>query len=495
MNASQFKKVASANWSFIAVMFFFITHGYSENQFLVPIKGLIWLLIELIVVSIAVFALSTRIFRNNRKANIFTSFLFVIILFFGAFQDFLAGFRPLSSFARLVIFFPVIVLLIVLFFIWIKKSRRSLNRVVFFLNILLLIYIVVDVGVITTHSLFRTNNHDSALGKHGLVPCDTCAKPSVYLIILDSYFGSQGLKEYFHYDNSAFENFLTQQGFHVSKGTYSNYLFTIFSMASLLNMEYPEVGEPITPNHYGFNKATEAIRNNTVCRFFKNQGYMINNFSTFDIPGVPAGYNSGLLPDKVQLITNQTMYYRLVKYLPPFLIREHLVTKLSENIENEFIDNNEKMMQHTLSDAQVKRNAPVFTYLHLMMPHEPFVFDSTGRRTHILTKQNLTDNSFARAFLQYQVYVNKRISAFIAQLQKETAKNAVIVLMSDHGYQPAWREKNIKLGLYNLNAVYLPQKNYTGWYDGISNVNQFRVLFNTLFHQSLPMLPDSVVYK
>ena len=37
----------------------------------------------------------------------------------------------------------------------------------------------------------------------------------------------------------------------------------------------------------------------------------------------------------------------------------------------------------------------------------------------------------------------------------------------------------------NLNAIYFPEKNYSGFYDDISNVNQFRVLLNKEFEQHL----------
>jgi hypothetical protein len=93
-------------------------------------------------------------------------------------------------------------------------------------------------------------------------------------------------------------------------------------MASLLNMDYlGDVGRPVIKNHYGFNRATAALNNNAVARYFSAMKYRINNFSTFDMPGVPAGYKSGLLPDKIQLITHKTLYYRVKKYLPLFLVR------------------------------------------------------------------------------------------------------------------------------------------------------------------------------
>jgi hypothetical protein len=95
-------------------------------------------------------------------------------------------------------------------------------------------------------------------------------------------------------------------------------------------------------------------------------------------------------------------------------------------------------------------------------------------------------------FLQYEVYTNKIITDHITRLQKETAGKAVVLLMSDHGYQDAVTANKV-LPYYNLNAVYLPKRNYQAWYNGISNANQFRVLFNTLFYQQLPLLADSIV--
>lgn len=62
--------------------------------------------------------------------------------------------------------------------------------------------------------------------------------------------------------------------------------------------------------------------------------------------------------------------------------------------------------------------------------------------------------------------------------------------MSDHGYR-GLIENGKKVSAHNnFNAAYLPDKNYRLFYDSISNVNQFRVLFNTLIKTSLPLLPD-----
>jgi hypothetical protein len=496
MAAGQIRKWLTADWCFAGLILFFIVHGYSENQFLVPPGELILLLGILMAAGIVGFFLFKKIFRNGHKATVFTTLVFFIVLFFGVIQDFLAQFRFLSSLTRLTILLPVCVVLLIVFFIWIKRTKLSFKRTVFFLNTLLALYLIVDLVIITYHFISPPQNRDRELAQYALTPCDTCAKPPVYLILLDSYYGSTGLKAYFNYDNSGFENFLQAQGFKVNAATTSNYYYTLYSMASLLNMDYLHgIGSPVIKNHYGFTRATGSLRNNIVCRYFSSLGYRINNYSGFDLRNVPAGYNSDLLPDKIQLITHKTLYYRVKKYLPSFLVRTGLVKQAGEDIENEYIRNNEKMMVNALAAGRSINPIPAFTYVHLMMPHGPFVFDSLGNRTRIMQRYySLAPDSLDKMFLSYQVHTNKMMAHFITGLQKQTGGKAVILLMSDHGYQPA-REKENKLAYYNLNAVYLPSKQYEKWYDGISNVNQFRVLFNTLFQQNLPLVRDSIVSK
>src|SRR5688572_28565424 len=116
MAAGQLRKLLSADWYFGGVLLFFIVHGYSENQFLVPVVDLLLLLAVLLAAGTIVYFLFKRIFRSGRKANIFTAFIFTIILFFGVIQDFLAGFRFLSSLTRLTVLLPVCIVLLILFF-------------------------------------------------------------------------------------------------------------------------------------------------------------------------------------------------------------------------------------------------------------------------------------------------------------------------------------------------------------------------------------------
>lgn len=488
------KKFISADWCFIGVIVFFILHGYTDNENVVPFRSVLPLLAELLIAGILVFFISRLLLRNTRKANIFTSIAFIIILFFGVVQDYLMRFRMLETITRFRTFVPLCLLLIVIAFIWLKRSNKPLNKAVLFLNTLLIIYLLVDACTLVKAGFFSSKPQHTQLAKYNLSNCDTCQKPPVYLILFDSYFGSKGLKEYFHYNNARFEQELTGLGFHVVKASHSNYKYTVFSMASLLNMSFlPNVGEIAVNNHYGYNTAVSTIKSSAVCQYFIDQGYRVNNYSIFDILNIPAGYSSGQLPEKVELINSQTMYHRIQRYLPGYLYKSGLVKLTTTGIEQAFMRNVESEMEGVIDASHANDKRPAFTYLHLLIPHAPFLFDSTGSPSNYLQKRDfLPKDSLDNMFLQYEVYANKIITGFINRLKTTTGGRAVILLMSDHGYQDA-TGKNEKLPFYNLNAIYLPRGNYQGWYNGISNVNQFRVLFNTLFHQQIAILSDSIV--
>lgn len=491
MGQARLKNLLTTNWHFIGVIFFFLLHGYLEHPGLIPPGGLLLLLVVLLAAALLLFGISKWWYKSHRKAGLFTSFVMVVVLFFGVFQDWLSGFPFTAGLSRLLYFLPISFVVILLVLVLLKKTERPLHKPLLFINIVLLLYLLVDMGRL----ILQTNKPGKAgMAVKGTLVCDTCARPSIYLVLLDEYMGTDGLQSYFHYNNQSFEDSLKQEGFHIVQHPQSNYRLTIFSMASLLNMKYPaNIRQASIKDRYAYSNAVRDVRNNTVSAVLEAAGYRIANYSGFDLSQSPAQYNTGLLPDKMGLITSQTMWYRIAKYLPEFLLGKGLIPAWETRIENNYIRNNEAAMQGVLDLSGKKDTVPVFAYLHLMMPHLPFVFDSTGQRTvPFRQRKSFTTNDIDQGYLQYLVYTNRRIYAFIHQLKQQTGGKAVILLMSDHGYRGAAKKDN-HLAWTNFNAVYLPDGQYQGWYNGITNVNQFRVLFNTLFYQRLAMLKDSIV--
>jgi hypothetical protein len=476
------------DWHFLLLIIFFITHGYAENVKLVPVAELLLLLLAIIAGGLLLFWLCRKIFKSRERAAVFLTFFLAVFFFFGAFQDFFGGYKSTSFIAQLKIFFPACLVLILLVFILLKRSRGSFLRLRIFLNVLFLLYITIDVVTIGVKLLSPGTPKQIS----GLANCDTCAKPSIYFILMDEYSGTDGLKSYFNYDNTSFENFLEAQGFKVNRHALSNYVFTVFSLASTLNMEYlKDLGVQSAQNHYGYRKATAHIGDNIVTRFLRQQGYQVNNFSYFALPGAPAKFRSDYLPGKLSLITHKTMYSRVIKELMIVLASRYSISYFQEKSDAFYINNNETIMRRALEQPAA---TPSFNYLHLMMPHYPFAYDSMGRRiTPFWKRKSFTMKDVDEAYLQYLGYTNKRMEKFIAELKQRTNGNAIIILLSDHGYRTNDPKIDNKFHYQIFNAVYLPGKNYNAWYDGMSNVNEFRALFNTSFGQKLPMLKDSLI--
>jgi len=69
----------------------------------------------------------------------------------------------------------------------------------------------------------------------------------------------------------------------------------------------------------------------------------------------------------------------------------------------------------------------------------------------------------------------------------------IVVLLGDHGFRHPEIKMDRKYDFMNLNAVYFPDRNYSMFYDGISNVNEFRIIFNTYLGQHLSLIKDSSI--
>ena len=136
---------------------------------------------------------------------------------------------------------------------------------------------------------------------------------------------------------------------------------------------------------------------------------------------------------------------------------------------------------------------PKFVCVHLSLPHHPYFFDSNGNETPV---DSLTDQFTMnkKAYIEYLQYSNNKLTALIDFIKKHSSRPAVIMLLADHGFRQFVENVDKKYHFMTMNAVYFPDSNYAAFYDGMSNVNQFRVTLNTIFGQQLPLLKDSTIF-
>jgi hypothetical protein len=469
---------------------FFVLHGFTDNYDLVPVSTALFLALKYLVVAFLLARLCGLLYRNFNKANLIAFFIIAFNFFFGSIHDFLKAHFAGTFIVSYSFILPASAIFLLILIIYIKRSKSSFTVTAKYLNILFLLLIAFDTGHL---ALTIAGNKPAKQPVVALQPLsrDSCAKPDIYLIIADEYAGKDELKDIFSFDNTDFENNLTSRGFHVLEHTRSNYNWTIYSMASMLNMSYIQsLGSNILNNKDMF-LCTGLIKNNKVTDFLKKSGYGIYNYSFFDVHEHAKLIKPAFLPSREALITAQTFTSRVYKNLwfnfaSPSEIQDVL---------NRYLNNNIIVENLTRETVAQKSNIPRLVYTHLLMPHPPYHFDRNSKKVAdaFLYDDYKLDK---KLYLDYLLYTNNKLIELVDYIKINSKNPPVIILMSDHGFrQFAEKEKvDPKYHFMNINAVFLPGGNYAGFYNGMSNVNQFRVILNSQFGQHLSLLSDSTIF-
>ena len=472
-----------------AMPLFFVLHGFIENYDFVPLKDAGLLLLIYIAASLVLTALAWIVFRNVIKAAIFSVALMTLHFFFGSLHDFLKYAFPGSFISKYSFLLPFLLAIFIILFIYLKKSRKPFHRLILFLNLFLGILILFDFVLLAT----KANSRKQAVNALPdiFTPCTGCPKPDIYFILADEYAGPRALQDVFNFNDSTFISSLDKLGFQSASASTSNYNYTPFALASILNMDYLDLdGTARGKSDLAF--AYGKIKDNSVLRFLRALGYEFYNYSVFDFQGQPARTMESFLPVKTRLITAQTLLSRIDRD-----IRFNMVTRLKSKRNERIITyankkNNENLFGLTKALARSGGDKPKFVYTHLMMPHYPYYYDSAGREQPYETLregQQVNRN----AYIGYLRYTNSKLLELVTHIKQNSAKPPVIILMGDHGFRHFNTPVKKEYYFQNLLSLHLPGGKRI-LPDTVSGVNVFRILLNEQFSQQLPLLPDSMIY-
>lgn len=467
---------------------FFVEHGFIVNYDLVPVNDGLLLLGQYLATALVISLVTWRFFRSYPKSALFCAAVLGFQFFFGPAHDFLKTLLPGTFIVKYSFLVPAALIVFILAAAWLRKTKKEFLKARLYLNILLCLLILIDIVPFLLHPPRGAAAGPVTRGHFNA--CDSCRKPDIYLIIADGYPGRIELEDKFKFDNSAFEQSLVARKFHVIDSSVSNYNFTPFSVASLLNMNYLTSIRGSNSNKSDISVCYKTIRNNQAQVFFSGLGYRFYNYSIFDFNKQISRAKPTFLLRKTRPILAQTFLYRLRRDLS-----YHLVTtlKLGSVIKSwRLVDlrNNNKLFELTRQTAAGNPGTPKFVYTHLVMPHYPYYFDSSGHEIHysMLTDEYAFNEP---AFIQYLQYSNRKLLELVDDIFRSSPHPPIIILMGDHGFREFRNPVEEKYHFMNLNAVYFPDGDYSGFYKGQSNVNQFRIILNSHFGQNLPLLKDS----
>ena len=315
-------------------------------------------------------------------------------------------------------------------------------------------------------------------------------RPDIYYIIVDGYARKDSLERVLHFDNSEFISSLQERGFYVSDKAHSNYCHTHLSLPSSLSMQYLPVE---TANYEGnfvldVREMHKWTKNCLVAQRLRRLGYRYRHAgSGFYFYRVDESADENLVYDKGSS-----------DYLLEFVYTTAMGPVLGKASLLRFVFDYANFHEHQFKNIPRPKNnsAPLFTFAHICCPHPPYVFNRHGRRTD--TRPNKND---AAAYVEQLQYLNGRLLEMIDEIDRTSGNDAVIIIHADHGtwfwgYTPETPTRDQLFERMSILAAYrYPPEAEAELYSTITPVNSFRVLFNNLFGDSLPLLKDRALYS
>lgn len=481
----------------------FLGHAYNENFGLVAPAVVLGLLVQYEVLALLGMLIGWGIQRNSRKAYLFTALLLIIYLTFGTLQDWVRSFPIALPIARYRLLLPLFAGALVLFASLLKRSSSPFLKSVVYLKWLTVVCLVWELGHGISQGLSSPkkslvkDQQESIYRALQIKPTASSQLPHVIWLILDMYPSSASLQEAWQFSNPL-DDWLRQQGFFVARHAQSSYNYTPFSISAELNMhafdDYTQ-GDAVQAKDQV--SAILRMKSNPVFRFFQDQQYRIDNYSLFDYAASPTrGWTFfGDLPER--LLNDRTLLASLKRDIGWKLDRSLLkTTEENDSIQiHREVDRTHARYQELIQNWQgslvsIKdAQQPVFSVFHVMLPHEPFLYDSSGA---LIYRSYNTDPS---DFIGQVMHTNVLLKEWIRQcLALQDQRRLLLIVQGDHGYKYEEEDRRFTTESNRiLLAVYDSQQQYDQWTEEVNGTDLFRILLNQYFGQHLPLEKGSTV--
>tara|TARA_B100000029_G_scaffold514523_1_gene617702 strand:+ start:648 stop:1871 length:1224 start_codon:yes stop_codon:yes gene_type:complete len=376
----------------------------------------------------------------------------------------------------LIIFLITIVLSI--FFILRKNVSNEISRIftIFSLSLIL---------ILTPNILFfyiDSEKENTELFEINL-DVEMTSKPDVYVIIMDEFAGEIQLSRDFDYYPEKFFEGLEMRDFNIPKFAFSNYPNTAYSIPSIMNMDYVDfIPETLGEKSTNTLMANEVGDDNNVMKIFHNNGYHVVSFY-----GGMGALGKSFVDQKLCApfeINNDLKEKYLQIYVPFTYVNSQLIHGPI----------NEKL-QCILENISVtsKKDKPHAYFIHVRLPHEPFVYDADGTYNEFSNY----DASSKEGYLEQLKYSEKFILK-LSDIIKENNPESAIIVFSDHGFRAEidWEKKqldNMIRGNNVITAIHIPGEDMV-LPETVTLVNLFRMFFNQYLEDDFEILDDRIIW-
>jgi hypothetical protein len=136
---------------------------------------------------------------------------------------------------------------------------------------------------------------------------------------------------------------------------------------------------------------------------------------------------------------------------------------------------------------------PKFVLFHTLLPHDPYVYDAHGNPVTFKGGEgDLASDLGRRYYLEQLKYTSTLLLDSVDAILAHATTPPVIVIQSDEGFsaepKPFGEQAMLTMRVKGLAAFHLPGAGKVELPDPPNSVNDLRMVFNTYFGTSYPML-------
>ena len=327
-------------------------------------------------------------------------------------------------------------------------------------------------------------------------------RPDIYYIILDGYGRHDVLGDF---DNSDFLQELERRGFYVAAEATSNYITSLHSLASSLNLAYLDDLGLRSPGSK--RDAFALVQNSALVTILKRLGYTyvhlesgqaINSrapLADILVTFTPAGIGVS----RPELTSQQIRYFDSTQnaaFIPAIFNTTALRALVGRSIRISdaspygwWTPERALQMFNYLS-APIATSGPKFVFAHIIKPHLPATFDRYGNmivgQGSDVGFSDTHDPTVPDAYIGQMIFTNSLVLKAVDGILNSD-DSAIILIAGDHGGPDGYPRNPI------LTAVHLADDKGDALYPSISSVNHFRYILDQYFNLGVGLLEDRVV--
>jgi hypothetical protein len=429
------------------------------------------------------------IFRNWKRAALLSTLVLILFYSYGHVYILLKGVNAGGFYLfRHRTLIPLWIVLAAFLFWWIARKSFRTETATYALNLIGIFLLILPVIQLASF-LLQSRSSQAEQNPSALSLQVSDNPPDIYYIILDGYGRSDILKNEYSYDNADFLNTLRSMGFYIAECSQSNYAQTQMSLASSLNFNYIDaLSDRFVPGTDDRTGLDAFIQHGVVRESLERAGYQTVAFATGFLATELRDADYFLGPERARGQLNEFEYLLMETTLARLLQdgdRFGLQTSGSELFRERTLFALDQL------DELAYIQGPKFVFVHLIVPHPPYVFGPTGGPIEPAESGTTRTQEGADHYRDQVIYINSRMMEIVPKLIENSITPPIILIQGDHGPTVASSPRS---RMSNLSAYFLPGVD-ASLYPTLTPVNTFRVIFNEYFGQNLELLEDVSLYS